>query len=76
MSNKINSFSLAIDGSTNILSIALLDKIRVLKVKHFNFFSSKVKDIDDYFISIMNFFNQQFQIDHFMLDVAQVVLVV
>ena len=62
MSNKIKSFSLAIDGSTNILSIALLDKIKVLKVKHFNF-SSKVKDIDDYFISIMNFFNQQFQID-------------
>lgn len=62
MSNKIKSFSLAIDGSTNILSIALLDKIKLLKVKHFNF-SSKVKDIDEHFISIMNFFNQQFPID-------------
>ena len=62
MSNSIKSFSLAIDGSANILSIALLDKIKVLKVKHLNF-SSKVKDIDDHFISIMNFFNQQFPIN-------------
>ncbi len=62
MHSKNKKFSLAIDGSTNILSVAILDKIKLVKVKHYKTLN-QIKEIDDYFININDFFNQQFEID-------------
>ena len=62
MNSKNKKFSLAIDGSTNILSVAILDKIKLVKVKNYNNFN-QFDEIDDYFININDFFNQEFEID-------------
>ena len=62
MNSKNKKFSLAIDGSTNILSVAILDKIKLVKVMHYNNFN-QFDEIDDYFININDFFNQEFEID-------------
>ena len=58
MNSKNKKFSLAIDGSTNILSIAILDKIKIVKVKHYklqNFFN-----FDDYFVNICDFLKKEY----------------
>ena len=62
MHSNNKKFSLAIDGSTNILSVAILDKIKLVKVKHYKTLNL-IKEIDDYFININDFFNQEFEID-------------
>ena len=62
MNSKNKKFSLAIDGSTNILSIAILDKIKIVKVKHYKNFN-QIHEIDNYFTNITDFFNHEFEID-------------
>ena len=54
MTNIKNKFSLAIENSTDILSIGLLNKKKIINVKYYNA-SDQFNEKDDMFLNINNF---------------------
>ena len=57
MDKKIN-LALSIDGSSDYLSIAILDKIKIVKVKHYKL--QNVFNFDDYFVNICDFLKKEY----------------
>ena len=61
MDKKNNKFSLSIDNSSDYLSIAILDKIKIVKVKHYKL--QRTHNFDDYFVYLHDFFNDHYNIN-------------
>ena len=56
--DKKNNLALSIDGSSDYLSIAILDKIKIVKVKHYKL--QNVFNFDDYFVNICDFLKKEY----------------
>ena len=65
MDKKIN-LALSIDGSSDYLSIAILDKIKIVKVKHYKL--QNVFNFDDYFVNICDFLKKSYINLLFLVD--------